>query len=147
MKEAASDSKSSVEAESIARAANNLESTTENLDGLISEAAVQLRMARTASMHFGGVIEPEILEATPLPDRAITIEILEHFRGHPYEDFLFWLRDTVKRKLGVKSADRFRWGLYAADAKNQAPGIAKQRAAAAKACEIANLARRLLPAE
>jgi hypothetical protein len=110
----------------------------EDRGALIETAREQLRMARAASLSFGGVISPGTLSQVRRPDRVITLEILRAFRDGA--DFETWVQDTVTRRLGQKAKDS-RWGLYLADAKNHAEDSALQREADAKRQIDAEIAR------
>jgi hypothetical protein len=104
---------------------------TEDLEALISVARDQLQAARAADRNVP-------LDEIPRPDRTITIKILEVFAG--YADFQTWLQGTVRRHVAQKSRSET-WGLYLADAQNQAEGIARQRVAEEKAAAEAATAQ------
>jgi hypothetical protein len=92
---------------------------------LVETARKQLRMTRAAGMGNVGVFSPETPAQTSVPDPTITLQILECFPG--YDDFTFWLKDTLKRGVARKAKDSTRWGLYLADAKNHAEEIPRRR--------------------
>src|ERR1700730_15937707 len=77
---------------------------------------------RTSGQHelCSGVISDESLAQVRRPDRGITVQILETFSD--YDDYQAWLPTTVSRGLARK-AKSITWGLYLADAKNQAENL------------------------
>jgi hypothetical protein len=102
-----------------------------DLEALISVARDQLQAARAAGLDLP-------LEQVQRPDRAITEKILRVFSD--YADFEVWLKGTIQRGVARKAKDA-RWGLYSADAQNQAEGIARQRAAEERAAAEAAIAQ------
>jgi hypothetical protein len=96
---------------------------------LVETAREQLQMARAAGMSFAGAISDESLAQVRRPDREITVQILETFSD--YDDYQAWLPTTVSRGLARK-AKSSTWGLYLADAKNQAEDLKHKREAAEK---------------
>jgi hypothetical protein len=81
-------------------------------------------MARAAGMSLTGVISQETLAQVRRPDAEITAQILETFSD--FADFTQWLKSTIIRGLARK-AQSARWGVYLADAKNQAEDLRFKR--------------------
>jgi hypothetical protein len=98
-------------------------------DRLVETAREQLQMARAAGMSFAGVISQQTLAQVRRPDREITVQILEAFSD--CDDYQVWLPTTVSRGLARK-AKSATWGLYLADAKNQAEDLRLKREAEEK---------------
>jgi hypothetical protein len=95
----------------------------EDLQALVTVARDQLRMARAERLNVP-------LDQIQRPDRAITEKILKAFAD--YADFEVWLEGTVQRHVAQKSKSAT-WGLYLADAQNQAEDIARKRLAEERA--------------
>lgn len=82
--------------------------------------------------HFSEDEKPQLPRSRPTGGNGeweITVQILETFSD--YDDYQAWLPTTVSRGLARK-AKSSTWGLYLADAKNQAEDLKHKREAAEK---------------